>query len=165
MGFLVSGKHKCRQMGLAITEFAMVLPVVLLMLTVVAEMRWAFHTYVKVSKSVDASAGFLASAANGNVIDNDLIAVARNLAVFGDPAGVGTAIVDGFGLDDVSIVCSNGATAVNTGFVCGLNGDGVAPVTVTATYSYAPILGDLFSRISGSEVDMSLDASSVKVLQ
>lgn len=165
MGLLSLCAHKCKQRGLAMTEFAIVLPVMLTMLTVVAEMGWVFHNYVKVSKSVDASAGFLASSANGNVIDNDLIAIARNLAVFDDPTGSGTSIVDGFGPDNVSIVCSNGATAVPTGFVCGLNDDGVAPVTITATFSYVPILGELFSRITGSDIDMTLDASSIRVLQ
>jgi Flp pilus assembly protein TadG len=80
-------KTKNRQSGVALVEFALVLPLLLLMTFVVTEYSRALYQYNTLTKSVRDAARYLAMQDPGT-----RIAQAKNLVVYGNPAGTGSAL-------------------------------------------------------------------------
>jgi Flp pilus assembly protein TadG len=87
------------QKGFSTVEFALVIPLLLLLIVMGSEFGIMFYRLNALTKSVDIAARFL------SVVDNTSTATAKNLAVYGNPTGTGPAIVPG--LTVANIVISN----------------------------------------------------------
>lgn len=110
-------------------EFAVALPVLLFLFLGVVEFGRAFLQYNLLTRAVQDGARLVASEAlrgqAGTVnLDAALVATARNLVVFGNAAGTGSALLPGL-------------TAGNI-LVRDLGGGNIA---VSATYAYQPMIG------------------------
>jgi len=122
-------KHPQRQQGLAIVEFTLVLPVLLLMLLAFGEfgrMLYQYNLLLQASRDADR---FVASQAwdstLGTVALSDtLLTQTKNVAVYGVPANTGTAVVSGLTTGNVVVA------AVGTDHV-----------RVTITYTFCPVIG------------------------
>ncbi|AFY21265.1 TadE/TadG family type IV pilus assembly protein [Pseudomonas sp. UW4] len=122
-------KHPQRQQGLAMVEFTLVLPVLLLMLLAFGEfgrMLYQYNLLLQASRDADR---FVASQAwdstLGTVALSDtLLTQTKNVAVYGVPANTGTAVVSGLTTGNVVVA------AVGTDHV-----------RVTITYTFCPVIG------------------------
>jgi Flp pilus assembly protein TadG len=117
-----------RTSGVAIVEFTVTLPLLLLLIFVTAEFGRAFMQYNTLTKSVRDSVRILAAEAvlgqTGLVlIDADLSETIKSLTVYGDMTGAGTPILPGLTTADVAVTASE------------TEGD----VRVSAVYQYNPI--------------------------
>ena len=83
-------KTRNRQSGVALIEFALVLPLLLLMTFVVTEYSRALYQYNTLTKSVRDAARYLSMQDPGTRIGQ-----AKNLVVYGNPAGTGSALAIG----------------------------------------------------------------------
>lgn len=131
----VSRRSACRQRGLAAIEFAIVLPLILLLMLATAEVARAFYQYNTLSKAARDGIRYLADTAlNGTTGLIDLDAEdgnsgqtkrerTQNLVVYGNLSGTGTPLLEGLAVDDVVI------SAV-----------GLDHVRVDASYTYIPML-------------------------
>ena len=118
-----------QQRGVAIVEFVISAPILLMLLIGVAELGQAFWQYNKLTKSVEDGARYVAGRAlNGStglvMLTATLQAEGRNLVVHGNILGAGPAVVPG--LTTANVTVTNG---------------GVGDITVTAAYPYTPIFG------------------------
>ena len=116
------------QRGVAIVEFIITLPLMLFLIFVTAEFGRAFMQHNTLTKAVRDSVRHVASEAllgqTGNVmIDANLQLAAQNLVVYGNVNGVGTPLLPGLAIADVTV-----APAL-----------GVGDVSLSATYAYAPM--------------------------
>lgn len=140
-----------RQRGLAMVEFAIVLPVLLLLLLAVAEMgRMLYHYNSLLQSSRDAVRYVAAEAWDvslGKIVLTDGIKhKARNIAVYGLPLTTGIPIVPQLTTADVS-VAQNGNNHVS----------------VSIAYVFRPIFGNGIPAIVGDAIrlDIPLVASTV----
>jgi Flp pilus assembly protein TadG len=146
--------------GLAMVEFTIVLPVVLLVLMATAELGRALYQYNTLQKSVRdavryvADHAFPAGTAGGEAtISGTVETAAKNLVMFGSMTDTGTPpVVDDLGPDDVDVqAVTVGAEAVPL------------HVRVTATYDYAGIFGAVLPTFGfgpGIATDFTFTASS-----
>ncbi|AZO84114.1 pilus assembly protein TadG [Stutzerimonas stutzeri] len=122
-------KSRQRQQGLAMVEFTLVLPVLLLLLLAFGEfgrMLYQYNVLLQASRDADR---FVASHAwnstLGKVALSDTLQTqTKNVAVYGVPANTGTAVVSGLTIDNVVVA------AVGTDHV-----------RVTITYTFCPVIG------------------------
>ena len=122
-------KHPQRQQGLAIVEFTLILPVLLLMLLAFGEfgrMLYQYNLLLQASRDADR---FVASQAWNSTLgavtlSDTLLTQTKNVAVYGVPANTGTAVVSGLTTDNVDVA------AVGTDHV-----------RVTITYTFCPVIG------------------------
>ena len=122
-------KSQQRQQGLAMVEFTLVLPVLLLLLLAFGEfgrMLYQYNLLLQASRDADR---FVASQAwdstLGTVALSDtLLTQTKNVAVYGVPANTGTAVVSGLTTGNVDVA------AVGTDHV-----------RVTITYTFCPVIG------------------------
>ena len=121
-----------RQRGVAIVEFTIVLPILIVLILVVAELGRAFLQFNALTRAARDSARFVAAnALNGQsqTIDVSSSAAvysdAQHLVVFGHVGSSGTALVPGLVPGDVTIA----------------NPAGTNDITVNVSYTYQPMLG------------------------
>lgn len=122
-------KQSQRQQGLAMVEFTLVLPLLLLLLLAFGEfgrMLYQYNMLLQASRDADR---FVANQAwNSTLVavalSNALKAQTRNVAVYGVPANTGTAVVPGLTTSMVEVA------AVGTDHV-----------RVTITYTFCPVIG------------------------
>lgn len=122
-------KHPQRQQGLAIVEFTLVLPVLLLLMLAFGEfgrMLYQYNVLLQASRDADR---FVASQAwdstlGAVAVSNVLLTQTQNVAVYGVPANTGTAVVSGLTTGNVVVA------AVGTNHV-----------RVTITYTFCPVIG------------------------
>lgn len=122
-------KHPQRQQGMAMVEFTLVLPVLLLLLLGFGEfgrMLYQYNVLLQASRDADR---FVASRAWDSTLgqvalSNTLLTQTRNVAVYGVPANTGTAVVSGLTTGNVVVA------AVGTDHV-----------RVTITYTFCPVIG------------------------
>ncbi|WP_209586241.1 TadE/TadG family type IV pilus assembly protein [Massilia sp. BHUDP2] len=119
-----------RQRGVALVEFALILPFLLVMLVMTAELGRAIYHYGELAKSVREAARYLSVRAPGTGI-----AQARNIVVYGRPEGASRASIPGLSASNVPdpVWATTGSyPTVNT-------------VTVTVqNYRFVPMLGNVF---------------------
>ena len=89
---------KRQQRGAALVEFALVLPLMLMMTCLVTEFGRAYYQYNTITKSVREAVRYLSVRAANVDIDK-----AKNIAVYGNPAGTGTPLAPGLSITNVSI--------------------------------------------------------------
>lgn len=113
------------QRGLAAVELAIIVPVFLMLMMATAELGRAFYTYNALAKAVRDGARYLSMNGLDNAgvvtISTDEEATARNLVVYGNPAGTGTALATGLVTDNVDVAVAG------------------TSITVTVTYDYVPL--------------------------
>jgi len=140
---------KFKQKGSATVEFAMMVPLLLLLVFMVSEFGTLFYRLNAVTKSVQIAARYLSDVAVNNGYTGTDMSNAQNLAVYGNTAGTGTPVVPD--LTAANIVITD-------------LGD---HVRVVATYDSDLILGSTLNAfmqfIGGSTATdfMTLGASSV----
>lgn len=119
-----------RQRGLALVEFALVMPLLAFLMFSTAELGRAIYQYNTLTKAVRDGARYLADRGMGSsgllILSPADITLAQNLVVYGNPAGSGTPLLDGFTAGDVNV-----AVQANRF------------VRVTATYRFNPVLAPL----------------------
>jgi|GEM_PF-6690523 len=156
-------KAGAHERGLAIVEFAVSLPFLLLMLVALTELGRAFFTYAVLTKSVEIGARYVAAETLTSVGYADLTAgkilSARNLVMYGNIGGQGEQLVEGLDGGHITVACTYGTSSGH----CSTN-NGVAPVTVTAEVAFTPVMGTALNRLVGQAVfPVTLRASSVMV--
>ncbi|SDY55105.1 Flp pilus assembly protein TadG [Collimonas sp. OK242] len=121
---------KTRQKGTAIVEFALVLPLLLLLTFITTEFGRAMYQYNIITKSVRDAVRYLSVQTPGTNT-----AAAKNLVVYGNTAGTGTPLALGLTLANVATPTWQTAGSdplINT-------------VTVTVTgYKFTPLYGNVF---------------------
>ncbi len=120
-------KGNTQQKGLAVVEFALILPILLFLMLATAEFGKAFYEYNTLTKTIRDGARFLANnALDGTTGLVDVTAAnetaAKNIVVYGNQGGTGTALLDGLVANDITIAEV-----------------GDDHVSVTAAYNYIPI--------------------------
>ncbi len=143
-----------KQKGSATVEFAMLLPLLLLLVFTVSEFGVMFYRLNALTKSVDIAARYLSGAEEGYPNTTVHITEAKNLAVNGNTTGSGSAIVPG--LTSTEIVITNDTTHEHVKVVATYNANFILLNTLKN-------LQELFSKGSGSGTTsfMTLNASSV----
>ena len=136
-------KTQHRQRGAILAETAVVLPLIIFLVVLTAEVTNAFVDHNTLTKAVRNGARHVASNAipgtTGVVLlQPQLVAEAQNLVVYGNVSGGGTAIISGLAIGDVQVQ--------------DLGGDNIA---VIASYSYTGILGPVLPSF-GFGADSSL---------
>jgi len=104
--------NKKRQAGVAIVEFALVLPFLLLLTALTTEFGRAIYQYNILSKSVRDAVRYLSVQTPGTHITQ-----ARNLVVYGNPAGTGTPLaigLTGANVPDPTWQAAGTAPVINT---------------------------------------------------
>jgi len=122
-------KHPQRQQGLAMVEFTLVLPFLLLLLLTLGEfgrMLYQYNVLLQASRDADR---FVASQAWNSTLgqvalSNTLLTQTKNVAVYGVPANTGTAVVSGLTTGNVVVAAV-----------------GTEHVRVTITYTFCPVIG------------------------
>jgi Flp pilus assembly protein TadG len=122
-------KHPKRQQGLAMVEFTLVLPVLLLLLLAFGEFGRMLYQYnVLLQASRDADRFVAGQAWNSTLgaiaLSNTLQTQTKNVAVYGVPANTGTAVLSGLTTGNV-VVAAVGSDHVR----------------VTITYTFCPVIG------------------------
>ena len=83
---------KNKQTGVALVEFALVLPLLLILTFIVTEYSRALYQYNTLTKSVRNAARYLSIQ---TPFDTTKYPIAKNLVVYGNPAGSGTPLAIG----------------------------------------------------------------------
>ena len=122
-------KHPQRQQGLAMVEFTLVLPVLLLLLLAFGEfgrMLYQYNLLLQASRDADRFVANQAwnSTLGAVALSDTLQSQTKNVAVYGVPANTGTAVVSGLTTGNVVVA------AVGTDHV-----------RVTITYTFCPVIG------------------------
>lgn len=137
-----------RQSGLAMTEMAIVLPVLLMLIFASAEFGRAFWQYNTLTKSVQDAARHAAGrglfGSTGVVIVTDQLRTeVANLTVYGNTGGSGSPILAGLSTSGVT-----------------LESPGDGDILVRSQYTYAPIFG-LIPRFDGTALATLYDFEAV----
>jgi len=124
-------KHWQRQQGLAMVEFTLVLPVLLVLLLTFGEFGRMFYQYNLLLQASRDASRFVASQAWNSTLGAVIVpsggtleTQTKNVAVYGVPANTGTAVVSGLTTGNVVVA------AVGTNHV-----------RVTITYNFCPVIG------------------------
>lgn len=120
---------RCRESGVAIVEFTIVLPLLLLLLLATAEFGRALFQYNALNKTTRDAARLVASRALLGTtsvvnISAQLQSEAANLLVFGNVVGGGTPLLPGLSTGNVVVADA---------------GEGY--ISVSASYAYTPLIG------------------------
>jgi Flp pilus assembly protein TadG len=151
-------KHPKRQQGLAMVEFTLVLPVLLLLLLAFGEfgrMLYQYNVLLQASRDADR---FVASKAWNSTLgevslSNALQTQTRNVAVYGVPANTGTAVLSGLTTGMVQVA------AVGTDHV-----------RVTITYTFCPVIGGgnctgSLPAFFGNQISLSIPLVATTVMR
>ena len=93
------------QKGSSTVEFAILLPLLLLLVVMVAELGIRFYQLNTLTKSVQDAARYLSAVSVNKTNSAADKTIAKNLAVYGNTAGTGTAVLSG--LTTANIIPSN----------------------------------------------------------
>lgn len=142
-----------KQRGLAIVEFTIVVPVLLLMFIATAELGKLLYDYNTLTKAQRNGVRFLAShvrtgetsnITSSTSVEYSYVAPAANLVVYGDITGSGTPLLPGLSTDDVTFDAPNGNE-----------------IRVTVAYDYTPMVFTSLPMFGlGDPVDLGLTLSS-----
>ena len=147
-------KPSKRQRGTALLEFAIALPLLLLLMLATAEVGRMLSQYNTLAKSVRDAGRYLASKASpgsqGTIqILPSVQTAAKNLAVKGNISGTGAALLPGLASGNITI------SDAGSGYV-----------SVTANYTYVPMLGASLSRFGyGSDIPLARPLKATVVMK
>ncbi|WP_417529681.1 TadE/TadG family type IV pilus assembly protein [Marinobacter lipolyticus] len=134
-----------RQQGIAVLEFLLTAPLLLLVVFAVSELGWAFHQYHTMTRATQDGARHAASLAmNGSIglilLDSALVQQTSNLVVYGNTVGAGEPLLPGWSTGDVSVSSPD-----------------AAHVEVRAIYNYVPIVGRIPAFYGGDPIDVAFE--------
>lgn len=138
---------KRRQDGVAMVEFALVLPLLLILTFVTTEFSRALYQYNTLAKSVRDATRYLSTQSPG---DTSKYPIAKNLVVYGNPAGTGAPLT--LGLTTSLVPDPVWQTA------------GTAPVINTVTiritgYTFLPLFANVFGLSFGNVAFADISAT------
>lgn len=155
---------KNKQRGVAMVELAIVLPLLLAICFAITEFGRAIYTYDTLAKSARGAARYLTTQAAGAGHP-----IARNLVVYGNPAGTGTPLMPGLNSSNMAsmvAICDASITTCTANRNQGSNPT-INTVTVTITgYQFTPLLDLLgFTRFytSGTSSITSINFGNISV--
>jgi len=127
-----------RQRGIAAVEFTIALPMLLFMMLAVSEVGRAFLQYMTLTHAARDAARYVTTKAllgsTGTVqIDGTLTTQARNLLVYGNTAGTGTALLPGLVAGNVIV-----------------RDAGAGNIAVLVSYAYQPMFGGGIPNLVGT---------------
>lgn len=143
-----------RQRGLAVVEFALTLPVLLLLMLATAEFGRMLSQYDTLTKAVRDSCRYVASkAAVGTTyvvsITSQLQGEAGNLVAYGNTNGTGTALLPGLAPSNVTVADAGGGY-----------------VSVSATYTYSPMIGNTLPTFGlGNPISLNLSLKTAVTMR
>ena len=148
-------RHSRAEHGLAMVEFAVILPLLLLFFVTAAELGRLFFTSTTLTKSVENGARFLGGnimtgggVANLTAAD---IATAKALIRLGGPSN----LVDA----NINIVCAFGSAPIAGGQLCAVNpGSTLSAIRIDVTYPY--IMGGALLTLAGVNLNTPLRVST-----
>lgn len=133
--------------GLAIVEFAITMPLVLLLLAATADLGRALYQYTALNKAVQDGARYLSEkgflVANAVLIDGDDLRRAERVTAYGTPTGSTTPVLPGF--SDTNVTAS---IVTGTQFV-----------RVQASYEFEPLFAAFAFLGSGGAVTFTATAT------
>ncbi len=137
--------------GLAMVEFVLTAPVLLLLLCATAEFSRMMILYSAIIVGVRGAARFVAGKAlegtNGQLVQGTtwttLVTQARNMAVFGNAAGTGAAILPGLTVAHINVT---GTAATNN-------------ITVASTYPYQAMFAGSMPTFFGGSISTAFTLS------
>jgi Flp pilus assembly protein TadG len=133
-----------KQRGIAMTEFAIVLPVLLLLLFGITEVGRAIVRYNTLTKALQDGARYAAGEAllgtTGNVeVNAQLLAATRNVVVYGNTAGTGQPLLQNLQPSQIELIDAGGDQ-----------------IRVDAVYPYTPLFGTVLPNFGlGSSINTS----------
>ena len=137
---------KTRQKGTAIVEFALILPLLLMLTMITTEFGRAIYQYNTIVKSLRNATRYLSLQ---TPITDTKITAAKNLVVFGNIAGDGPALVPGLTLSQVT------PTWLRTVSVPQIN-----TVTITvAGYTFRSMFTSVFGVTFGDKIFADISAT------
>jgi len=145
--------HQPQQRGIATVEFAICVPVLLLLMLATAELGRAMFQYNTLIKAVRDGARYAASAATSSqrivVITTQVRNETRNLVVTGNVGGTGAPLLTGLTVNNVTL------NNVGNGFI-----------SVSATYTYTPILAATLPTFGyGPAINLSMTFPATVVMR
>ncbi|MEX2476749.1 TadE family protein [Marinobacter sp.] len=134
-----------RQQGIAVLEFMLTAPLLILVVFAVSELGWAFHQYHTMTRATQDGARHAASNAMvGSVevifLDGDLVQEVSNLVVFGNTLGAGEPLLPGWSTGEISVTSPD-----------------AAHVEVHARYNYVPIVGRIPAFYGGEPINVAFE--------
>jgi len=156
MGFVKLKQQK----GLALVEFAIALPFLILLLSVMGEIGYLLYQQTSLNKSIENGAVY---ASKNTRLGTGLIKIdatteqnAKNLIIYGNLAGTGDKLINNINIEDISLTCTYGT---EDGY-CEKDA-GVTAITLQANVNYIPVMGSLFDNVTGFTLfPLSLSATS-----
>ncbi|EKO3454805.1 pilus assembly protein [Vibrio fluvialis] len=135
--------------GIAAVEFLITLPLLLLIFSGIVEFGNAFLRYNTLSKAVQngvriSVVDVYGSSNSAEVSDDTLI---KNVVVYGNKEGTGTKILATLSVDDVTVTRETATDSNGNSYI--------QYVTVTAVYSYDPLLNYLTDVLTGMKLRSS----------
>lgn len=141
---------RARQRGTAIVEFALVLPLLLLLTITTTEFGRAIYQYNTIVKSLRAATRYLSLQT-----PNTMTTEARNLVVFGNIAGTGPALVPGLVVAQVST-----PTWQTTGSNPFINTVKITVTGYTFRSMFTSVFGVTFGDITYGDISASMRSPS-----
>ncbi|MGQ7818353.1 TadE/TadG family type IV pilus assembly protein [Metapseudomonas furukawaii] len=148
------------QRGVAMVEFAIALPLLLLMLLAIGEFGRMLYQYNSLLQASRDAGRYVAGKAwdrtLGKIVlvdqqqDKDLVSEARNIAVYGIPGVTDDSqpVVAGLETGDVSVTEFD-----------------AEHVQVSITFAFQPLLGDGIPALVGDEIDLNLNLVATTVMR
>ncbi|EKO3932096.1 TadE/TadG family type IV pilus assembly protein [Vibrio fluvialis] len=135
--------------GIAAVEFLITLPLLLLIFSGIVEFGNAFLRYNTLSKAVQngvriSVVDVYGSSNSAEVSDDTLI---KNVVVYGNKEGTGTKVLSTLSVDDVTVTRETATDSSGNSYI--------QYVTVTAVYSYVPLLNYLTDVLTGMKLRSS----------
>lgn len=157
------------QRGVAMVEFLISVPFMLLLFAAVSEFGIIFYTQTTLNTAVNDSARFLSTQTKNTIGDTVITAEDRtnatNLVVYGNILGNGQPLVNDLASSDVTITCLYGSTAHSDGTECNDHAviTSLSAISVKAEVQYVPVLGSMLENLTGINLDIPLKASAINV--
>ncbi|WP_434703357.1 pilus assembly protein [Pseudomonas sp. Z1-12] len=141
------------QQGVALVEFTLVLPLLLLLLLAFGEfgrMLYQYNVLLQASRDADR---FVASQAwnttlGGITLNNTLLTQTKNVAVYGVPNAAGDAVVSGLTTANVEVVT-----------------EGIDHVRVTIKHTFSPVIGTVIPGFFGASTVLGIELVATTVMR
>lgn len=154
---------RSRQRGLAMVEFAITAPLLLLVMIGLADASIMLYQYNALSKAAINGARFVSARSFAGIVDSAIFDTAKKLVVNAHPSAT-TPVVPGLKLSAVTIGCTEGGTAIGSGTRCKVNEFGVATITISIAHVYTPVFVEAWSYFFGKGFNVPMKATVDQVL-
>ena len=141
------------QQGVALVEFTLVLPLLLLLLLAFGEFGRMLYQYNVLLQASRDAGRFVASQAwnttlGGITLNNTLLTQTKNVAVYGVPSTAGTAVVSGLTTAEVDVVT-----------------EGIDHVRVTISHTFSPVIGTVIPGFFGASTSLGIELVATTVMR